>query len=260
MGSIYITGDMGDIWERTRQPDGTKLNRIEYFDNSIFVTCDESRTLRSDNDGRSWSSSVVSEDNLDLKSIEFSDNNSGFILGNSMTDNNNAVIYTDDAGITWKEGFVTKKVLHDICFPGNNYGILLVEDKVLFTNDRGLNWIESDSEIKPAYVRLFFLDKDLGWAVGKENGIWKTGNSGKTWDELSSISDLKINDVFFIDNTKGWAVGNNGLFLYTTDGGSSWYKLETGILEDYISVFFINYETGMVGGRNGTLLKVEILP
>jgi hypothetical protein len=54
---------------------------------------------------------------------------------------------------------------------------------VLLTSDAGAHWTESP--IKEAGTSMFFLDDSTGWMV-TDKGIWNTVESGRTWTKLKS--------------------------------------------------------------------------
>ena len=52
---------------------------------------------------------------------------------------------------------------------------------VLITSDGGEHWTETP--IKEAGISLFFLDDSTGWMI-TEKGVWTTAESGRTWTKL----------------------------------------------------------------------------
>lgn len=73
---------------------------------------------------------------------------------------------------------------------------------------------------------IFFLNQNLGWAVGNYGHILKTTDGGETWNHQNSGVTQELNDVEFIDENIGWAVGMNGVVLHSTNGGTTWYLQE----------------------------------
>jgi Photosynthesis system II assembly factor YCF48 len=53
---------------------------------------------------------------------------------------------------------------------------------VLLTSDGGKNWTES--VVKETGIALFFLDDSTGWMI-TEKGIWTTAESGRSWTKLN---------------------------------------------------------------------------
>jgi photosystem II stability/assembly factor-like uncharacterized protein len=84
---------------------------------------------------------------------------------------------------------------------------------------------------------LFFINKEIGWAVGAQSTILYTKDGGLTWKQ-GSISGLlgapPLASVSFVDELRGWAAGGNGegdpfspvspsnVVLATQDGGQTW--------------------------------------
>ncbi|HEY7220793.1 MAG TPA: hypothetical protein VH985_20635, partial [Candidatus Binatia bacterium] len=101
---------------------------------ALAVTYKTGYLLQSGNQGRTWeNTSRLLDDNPRL--IHFFDGQRGVLLDAI------AIMYTEDAGLTWKDGW-----------PGG-----------------------------PVLNSFFFLDDKLAWAVGDFETILHTEDGGKTW-------------------------------------------------------------------------------
>ena len=98
---------------------------------------------------------------------------------------------------------------------------------------------------------VFFIDPNVGWAVGDLGTIIKTLDGGENWQTVGKFVELSLTDVFFINYTDGWACGSYGVILRTTDGGDTWEKIATGVPEYFNRIYFSSSTEGIamyIGG------------
>jgi photosystem II stability/assembly factor-like uncharacterized protein len=71
-----------------------------------------------------------------------------------------------------------------------------------------------------------FVLGDQVWAVGHEEVILHSGDSGATWERQHDDPAAfgPILDVYFLDANNGLAVGVEGLLLRTNDAGKTWVR------------------------------------
>ncbi|MFA4904692.1 MAG: YCF48-related protein [Desulfobaccales bacterium] len=119
--------------------------------------------------------------------------------------------------------------------------------------------------------KVFFLDKDNGYAVGDSGLFLITTNGGGSWSDKTSVAVSAIGaaknlkSVYFVTSQIGWAVGDNGTIIYTKDGGGSfsYYNpgssgLDTAINLRDINIIFLtgNVIHAYVVGDNGHVYKL----
>lgn len=88
----------------------------------------------------------------------------------------------------------------------------------------GLECWEVISDQNEDLNSLFFIDENIGWAVGSSGKIVSTHDGGINWIARNSNSTSNLRSVLFIDEEIGFVSGNNQTLLYTNDGGQSWDK------------------------------------
>ncbi|KAB1155097.1 YCF48-related protein [Flavobacterium luteum] len=76
---------------------------------------------------------------------------------------------------------------------------------------------------------VFFLNKDLGWALNGSNaGVYKTTDGGDTWKiQLSELTpalpgNYYFRNIEFLNENIGFLGTLNGVFFKTIDGGTNW--------------------------------------
>ena len=105
--------------------------------------------------------------------------------------------------------------------------------------------------------KVFFCNKEIGWAIGEFGTIIHTKDGGKNWKKQSSMTAKHLNDAYFIDVHNGWVVGDSGTILFTKDSGDSWTPIESGISENFLHTHFLDIEKGWVAGNNGIILHTS---
>lgn len=86
------------------------------------------------------------------------------------------------------------------------------------------SWQQVATPTVSQLTKVFFLDANLGWAVGHDASIIHTQDGGKTWtlQMQSNAIEKPFLDIRFFNPSEGIAVGAYGLFYRTLDGGKTW--------------------------------------
>ncbi|MCH8550424.1 MAG: hypothetical protein LAT62_00715 [Natronospirillum sp.] len=114
---------------------------------------------------------------------------------------------------------------------------------------------------------VFFVDENLGWAVGdtqpigimgeRQTLLLKTEDGGDTWEEQGNGEfDRNLQTVFFLDSDTGWVAGGRSLnqpplLLHTQNGGTTWVEQAQPVTTDgtIFDIQFMDAELGWaVGG------------
>jgi photosystem II stability/assembly factor-like uncharacterized protein len=101
---------------------------------------------------------------------------------------------------------------------------------------------------------LFFLNAQLGWAVGDSGTIIKTVDAGNTWNIINSNFTQKLNSVCFVNPNEGWAVGDSGIIIKTNDGGQTWNVQSIAFVDALNDVRFISPLRGWTVGESSMIL------
>jgi len=100
---------------------------------------------------------------------------------------------------------------------------------------------------------VYFVNSNIGYAVGDHGLILKTTNGGGGFSQQIGTSN-NLNSVYFINENIGFAVGT-GTLLKTTDGGNSWVNHSISNNWIFFSVYFTNDSTGFILANNATIFK-----
>jgi len=114
--------------------------------------------------------------------------------------------------------------LNDIAFVNETTGWVAGQNGVIRrTTDGGLTWTTQESGVTSEFIRLRFLNIDLGWSLSSEDLV-ATTNGGLTWTPILVQTTGTLRDVFWESEQTGWVVASDSIFR-TTDGGISWSGL-----------------------------------
>ncbi|MBI4854829.1 MAG: hypothetical protein HY819_23775 [Acidobacteria bacterium] len=201
--------------------------------------------------GTNWINKKLNT-NLSLKSIEFFDNNTGYIAGIDT------FFLSKDGGANWAKISVTghnKRSIFSINFTSERKGWINTGTVILRTTNGGINW-EIVETPQPGYTGgPVFVDDLHGWLTksGGQHGsvvhaeeeeninsfgyVFSTSDGGVTWKETIHIESLKdhsawILDMFLLDMMNGWVVGRDGLLMRTTDGGQTWQRSNNSLTKE----------------------------
>ncbi len=94
---------------------------------------------------------------------------------------------------------------------------------ILFSSD-AVDWKQANVPVKSTLTGVFFLNENLGWAVGHDAVILHTKDGGNSWSVQQYLPDLEkpLFDITFKNELDGVAVGSYGMFFRTNDGGKTW--------------------------------------
>jgi photosystem II stability/assembly factor-like uncharacterized protein len=117
-----------------------------------------------------------------------------------------------------------KSLLLDVARAGNALVAVGERGHILTSTDGGASWKQSDVPTRSMLTAVHFHDSNLGWAVGHDAVILRTGNGGTTWERLhwAPEEETPFLDVLFLDARRGFAIGAYGLIYETEDGGTTW--------------------------------------
>lgn len=117
-----------------------------------------------------------------------------------------------------------KSLLLDIANVNQKKLVAVGERGHILLSNNGKDWQQVIAPTQSTLTSVFFLNDNLGWAVGHSSTILKTTNGGQTWEiqHATPLLDKPLFDVVFKDEKHGIAVGAYGQFLRTIDGGKSW--------------------------------------
>lgn len=64
---------------------------------------------------------------------------------------------------------------------------------VLYSDDGGRHWAQSEVPVSVTLTALYFLDAKQGWAVGHDGAVLHTADGGKSWDK--QVDGYRLNEI-----------------------------------------------------------------
>lgn len=209
-----------------------------------------------------------------LRSVFFTDSNTGYIVGDSGT-----IQKTTDSGTTWYAlASGTNFNLTSVDFPAFDRGYAVgvgnngsfYNGIILKTIDGGITWdstLITKTGDNVSAVDVFFPDTatgyvlcHFGWGMYGGGFIEKTSDGGETWIR-KWLWGQNPNSIFFTDTSTGYAVGQSGhnvgvgMIWKTSNGCGSWTNLIHPSSYGLSSVYFTDANTGYVVSWQGDIQK-----
>lgn len=242
-GSVMETSVGGSKWQREPYGFNDNLNGVAYVDRAnLYMVGDNGRIMKGLSGGsRAYLKPKQSGTKNNLNAVSFVDKNNGWVVGDNST-----ILKTADGGETWEKQTIPNKLsLLSVSFVNTSVGWITGKSsgygQVFKTINGGESWKkltlpESTYKIN----RLFFVDENHGWIVGRLGLILHTRDGGDSWKIQRDVmtGQKELNDVFFIDENFGWVAGGNGTLMYTIDGGKKWNKKNISTNQDLTSIYF----------------------
>ena len=193
------------------------VNDLACGEAECFAATEEGLFFTTDN-GKAWSALFFSSANLPVNSVRVSSDSQRLRIVSS-----NAMIFSDDAGRTWK--------WHDL--PLDSGGAIRLEwtaDKTLLaaarnglyiSRDDGASW-ERFQDGLPAAAPEDLLIRPGVWLVSvRDRGLFISRNEGVSWTRVKELDGWSADDQFTM-----LANGMNGEFVYAGSANDGLYILD----------------------------------
>jgi len=270
-GLIVKTYDGGYNWAKIRGEEGEPyLYSVSRTSGGIWTAGKSGTIWYVDDDSEETTSRPWPPDS-NLKSIQFLDDYTGWVVGGTGTGN---LLKTVDGGSNWNQVvYPDPKALESVFFVDADHGWAVgAAGTVITTTNGGIDWFSQT--ISDKYLNdVYFLDELHGWAVGgsaNQDGpatIYKTWDGGQNWHLQADIDapvNFDLQGVTFISTTitatttiTGWVVGEFGNIRVMThtipitetwDFEDDWNFIASGTTSDLNSVYFTDATHGWAVG------------
>jgi photosystem II stability/assembly factor-like uncharacterized protein len=273
VGGIYATIDNGINW--TMRSNGLPypfINTIVSIEDNIFVGTTASGIHLSTNSGKSWKQSSYGLSRWDIKTIIKKDSilfagtdeyifnstnnaeswnrlekyfpgsaNKLIVYNSDLLVTSGSYVYlSSDNGLTWSSisnGIYTNYTINDIATIDTNIFVGTRDKGLLFTSDRGQNWIPRNNGLTSFNINsLFFLDSILFASIS--GIVYKSTDYGLNW--ILANSGLLGHAIrrFDYSGQKIFAIGD-GVFLSENEG-EMWEDKSDGLPNRAIMSICIN--------------------
>ncbi|KAA3618274.1 MAG: T9SS C-terminal target domain-containing protein [Calditrichaeota bacterium] len=205
----------------------------------------------------------ITENVKTLNGLHFFNKDSGWVCGSYRPSSTfQFAAKTNNAGGTWEQydDIGNLRILNDITFINDSVGFIL-NGWILKTIDFGKTWIKVFDDFgADVKSRIKFYDEKYGWAIGMDETIVKTSDSGETWEyvTIDSLTMQTLGNLSIVDTNIVY-VSNFRSIHKTINSGQTWsviYKT-TGTFEEFYDVEFTSPKKGWIAGTSRRVLFSE---
>ncbi|KGJ92836.1 WD40/YVTN/BNR-like repeat-containing protein [Colwellia psychrerythraea] len=125
-----------------------------------------------------------------------------------------------------ESALASKSLLLDISPVGPNKVVAVGQHGHILLSSDGDNWQQANVPVRSTLTSVYFLNDQLGWAVGHDATILHSSDGGLNWKIQQYLPALEkpLLDIYFKDAQQGVAVGSYGQVFRSEDGGATWHS------------------------------------
>ncbi|TWX64551.1 hypothetical protein ESZ36_19825 [Colwellia demingiae] len=118
----------------------------------------------------------------------------------------------------------SKSLLLDISLIGQEKLITVGQHGHILLSNDGEKWQQANVPVQVTLTNVFFLNDQLGWAVGHDATILHSQDGGLNWQvqQYLPLLEKPLFDIYFKNPQQGIAVGAYGQVFRSNDGGITW--------------------------------------
>ena len=231
--TILRSNDGGETFEQVQSGLGSETTfwGVQMLNDTLGWVCGGFQTLLKTTDaGLNWQQ-VFPGLNQHYWSLEFLNEQYGFIVCEG-----GKVLRTTNGGDNWTiiqagdtRALYTVDIIDSLhIVEAGEYGMQMQYDggKNVYSSDGGITWV-TNPDI-PTYEDanwIEFVDRDTGYSVSNDRGLWKTTNRGVSWFKPNTSNYGGDWQIELIEEGTGY-YGGEGLNLFKrTNGLENWTKL-----------------------------------
>lgn len=263
-GLILQSYDYGDTFGEVDSRIKVGLNDVFSLKDRVWIVGDSGTMLLSTDSGDTFVKSLYTmygkgkrpqpagsgEESLDLYSVQFTDRERGFIVGDE-----GLILSSYDGGVTWQERpSGTNSQLFHLSFRGKRGWSVGTGGAIVHTDNGGMNWYPQSSGTTDDLNRVMMVSDEVAFITGDKGTLLRTTNGGATWVRVPLRTNQSLFGMSFVDKKTGWVVGYGGVIIRTYDGGQTWVEQESQTATDLFAVSFHKHR-GFTIGRDGIVLR-----
>jgi photosystem II stability/assembly factor-like uncharacterized protein len=158
------------------------------------------------------------------------------------------VLVTSDGGQHWTENPIKEPGL-SLFFLDDSIGWMVTEKGIWQTQESGRSWTKIP-KAPAGLLRVWFLDKQHGYAAGLEKRVFETNDGGASWAPLPILKEVQGDPTYTTFGEIAFA-GKNGLIsgwnIPPRPGGPDWMEPERAAKRRQIPTYGVLLETTDAG-------------
>ena len=248
---VYYTSNGGANWNMNSQIDRPDV--VKFFNTQYGIAFDSRTVYQSLNGGQTWEE--FSNNAIHNSINDFAFGTSPNVLMAATF--NGVPTISVDSGSTW-----TQKDLDLI--NERNYSIGATSDSefwvgndlssITLTTDAGDNWIETSGPDRQIMNDIYFLDRNIGFAVGTDGTLLRTTNGGSQWEDISFGETRSFLSIFGLAPNDMW-MGANQRIYHSADMGDTWQEKAALLGFNTIDVLAVNANIILACSPSGMILR-----
>jgi len=169
-----------------------------------------------------------------------------------------------------KTEFAERSLLLDISQAGERLIAVGERGHIVFSDDQAKSWVQAQVPVRVTLTSVFFVNEDLGWAVGHDGVVLRTLDAGETWHKV--LSGYEANELILqhsqklysraeqaVDSASEEALEDAELnlenrYIQLQDAESF---VEEGASRPFLDVWFRSETEGFIFGAFGMFLHTE---
>src|SRR5215831_3527455 len=154
--------------------------------------------VKTSDGGNTWTT-INLPVNTSLKKIQFTDTQTGYIIGGDNTFG--ILLKTIDGGQNWTSNNLNSlECPYGMYFLSNNTGFITGKNLFIKTTDGGQTWTSLKSNAFRMFQDVNFKNSNEGYVTSNGGVYFKTTNGGNSWDSMRYISANYLYDIYFTGN------------------------------------------------------------
>ncbi|RYJ42947.1 YCF48-related protein [Flavobacterium beibuense] len=266
--TLIKTADGGDSWEFIDLPivpmNSSELLKVEVIDEDNAVIAAYKTLFKTDDKGQSWYPIPLEIQSLELTSVSFINNQTGFILGKS-NDEEIHLFTTSDGANTWSElttdiNNISESIISliDMKFVNESIGFIWIGGTIYKTIDGGYNWQQIENPNSPSSIlkKIELLENGqllASFHNGQLSYFYMSSDLGVSWEIMPELS-YDMNDEIYATSSYFDVFENKILVIGQTTGskGLIVYDFENGVIENTFNIqaFFSEFNDVCVINEN----------
>ncbi|MBK7865773.1 MAG: T9SS type A sorting domain-containing protein [Ignavibacteriales bacterium] len=254
-GELHQTTDGGVTWKKSAFMMGDFLYDV-YTSGDKLYTCGRlGAYFTSTDNGMSWTNRSVGSSTTRNYKMNFSDENTGY-----MVNNEGGILFTTNQGTNWStQTTLTTTTLYDIKMLSSTVGYAVGSGERIFKTTNGINFAHGTMVVPAGQMTgVAMVNENTGFICGENGAFYKTTDGFQTVTLLTDTVALQgkvVHDIVIFSEDNVWAVGRGGLLIHRTGGVTSYDTTNVGI--DYLGAAKISNFEFVVAASDGRVYKVS---